>query len=396
MSFITLKNTNKKDKKIKFYSLDRINSLDCCYNAIFGERSNGKTYAVLTKIIENYYKTGRKGAYVRRYDKDVTGANAKRVFNNFNAYTIYKDKKGRKLTEPINQVMLSTDGKFDCVVYFSQAWYLGKYDEKLDKVIREKEPFLYGFALNMLDSNKGGSYPNVGIIFFEEFLTRSGYLYDEWIAWTNVLSTLIRLQDDVKIYMVGNTVDNESPYFREMGLTHIKQMKKGDIDVYTYGDSRLKVAVEYADGVGMEKPSDFYYAFDNPKLKMITEGAWEINSYPHLPIKYKRSEVLFEYYIKYYEETLHCEIVLSNDTYFTYVHKKTTPIKNEDKDIIFQQEYSPKENIRRSITNIYDNLGKKIYDFFIKEKVFYQDNMVGETMRHYLDWCENSKYELKK
>ena len=37
----------KKEKKSKFYSLDGILEKDADYNIIFGERSNGKTYAAL-------------------------------------------------------------------------------------------------------------------------------------------------------------------------------------------------------------------------------------------------------------------------------------------------------------------------------------------------------------
>lgn len=36
-----------KKQKLKYYSLDNILKKNCVYNVIFGERSNGKTYAVL-------------------------------------------------------------------------------------------------------------------------------------------------------------------------------------------------------------------------------------------------------------------------------------------------------------------------------------------------------------
>ena len=72
------------------------------------------------------------------------------------------------------------------------------------------------------------------------------------------------------------------------------------IDLYTYGESNLRVAVEYSQGIKKEsKKSNKYFAFDNPKLQMITNGKWEIDIYPHLPHKYKPKDIKFIYYIKY-------------------------------------------------------------------------------------------------
>ena len=39
-------------KPMKYYSLDRIKEMKCQYNVIFGERSNGKTYACLCEALK--------------------------------------------------------------------------------------------------------------------------------------------------------------------------------------------------------------------------------------------------------------------------------------------------------------------------------------------------------
>lgn len=96
-----------------------------------------------------------------------------------------------------------------------------------------------------MEHDKSTSYPNITTIVFDEFLTRGSYLKDEFILFTNVCSTIIRQRNDVKIFMLGNTVNKYSPYFSEMGLSNIKNQKQGTIDIYRYGDSDLIVAVEY-------------------------------------------------------------------------------------------------------------------------------------------------------
>ena len=64
----------------KFYSLTAINKKNATYNVIFGERSNGKTYAALKQGVTDYYKNGGQMAYVRRWKEDITGRRASRLF----------------------------------------------------------------------------------------------------------------------------------------------------------------------------------------------------------------------------------------------------------------------------------------------------------------------------
>ena len=68
-------------KKFNYYSLKNIQRKNATYNVIFGERSNGKTYAVLKQALENYKKDGSQFAYVRRWQDDIKARRASTVFN---------------------------------------------------------------------------------------------------------------------------------------------------------------------------------------------------------------------------------------------------------------------------------------------------------------------------
>ena len=72
--------------------------------------------------------------------------------------------------------------------------------------------------------------------------------------------------------MLGNTVNRYCPYFKEMGLAHIKEMKPGDIDLYRYGDSELTVAVEYT--TPKKNSPDEYFA-----------GLFFLRSLPVFPVR---------------------------------------------------------------------------------------------------------------
>ena len=364
-------------KKIKFYSLKHILELGCDYNIIIGERSNGKTYSVLDYMIEQYIKTGDQGAYIRRWKEDYRGKRGSQLFAGH-------VENGR--------IAELTNGEYDRVKYYSGKWYLAKYDEDLDRDIAQDEPFCYAFALSDMEHDKSTAYPRVNTIVFDEFLTRQIYLQDEFVVFMNVLSTIIRFRDNVKIFMLANTVNKYCPYFKEMGLRHVADMEPGKIDIYTYGDSKLKVAVERCalqnkDG----KPSDRYFAFDNPSLSMITGGAWEIAMYPHCPRKYTPKDILFTFFISFNDELLQCEVVGLDDCCFLYIHTKTTPIQDEDRDIIFSEAYDPRPNHFRNLRRGTSQLERRIGEFFRNDKVFYQDNEVGEIVRNYLQYCATDR-----
>lgn len=363
--------------KTKYYSLDKILKTEADYFIVYGERSNGKTTAVLAHALKNYIDSGyiEQLAIIRRWEEDFKGKNGQQMFDSINT---------------LGWVEQWTKGKYNSILYYSQRWYLVKYNANGEKLYQSETPFALGFSISSEEHYKSTSYPNVRTILFDEFITRSYYLPDEFVKFQNLLSTIIRLRDDVKIFMLGNTVNKYCPYFTEMGLTNVKTQKQGSIDIYTYGENTLKVAVEFSDFNGSAKKSNKYFAFNNPKLQMIKNGSWEIDIYPHLPIKYSPYEVKYTYFILFNEITLQCEIIHSKEmkTMFTFIHRKTTPIKEDNKGIVYQVDSDGRRNYRRKINKPTDELGNKIWYFFANDKVFYQDNEIGEVVRNYIMWCK--------
>lgn len=358
---------------MKYYSLNKINKKDATYNVIFGERSNGKTYATLKQALENYFNDGSQFAYIRRWSVDVQ---PKRMNNLFNA--IIEDGYLEKLS----------GGKFTAIFYRTGRFYLCTYNDHGKPIYNEEDIIGYAFSLSENEHNKANSYPRVTTIIFDEFLTNKIYLPDEFILFMNTVSTIVRQRTNVKIYMLGNTVNKYCPYFKEMGLTNILSMKQGSIDIYTYGETKLKVAVEYADSKKKFKKNNFYFAFNNPKLKMITGGAWELNIYPHAPVKWLPKNIMFTYFIDFNDSLFQCEIINKDDNVFTYIHEKTTPIKNPDKDIIYTLDYNPKINYNINILKPLNEFQNKITWFYTHDRVYYQNNNVGDAINNYLKICK--------
>ena len=368
-------------KKFNFYDVRHLihEYPSAYYYMVIGERSNGKTYSSLDYCLENYFKKGEQFAYIRRFSEDIKPKNLSDLFS---AHI----KNGR--------IGKLSGGKFNAVNYTSGK-FKPEFNTLENDTVSSNEIIGYAFDLNSMEHHKSLSYPNITTIVFDEFLSRQGYLPNEFILFTNTLSTIIRHRKNVKIIMLGNTVNRFCPYFSEMGLTHIKEQKQGSVDCYHYSDSGLQVIVEYCESSSGKggKESDVYFAFDNPQLQMITSGAWEIAIYPHLEIKYLPKQVMFNVFFSFDGALLHGELVATNETYFMFIHPKTTPIQDESNDIVYCDKPDQRWNWKMCLTKQTDKLSMAIRKLFAENRVFYSDNETGEVIRNYLIWSDS--YSIK-
>lgn len=367
-------------RKPKYYDIAHLvkDYPDAYYYMAFGERSNGKTYSALDYALERYFKHGEQFAYIRRFGEDVKRKNLMTLLA-----AHVENQRISKLS----------DGAFNAVNYSAGRFVAYRYDEDNLKMVPDKEPMGYAFDLNSMEHHKSTSYPKVTTIIFDEFLSRQGYIANEFVLFMNTLSTIIRDRSNVNIFMIGNTVNRFCPYFQEMGLTHIKEQAPGTIDVYNYASTGLKVVVEYCDPMSKKggKQSDIYFAFDNPQLKMITTGAWEIAIYPHLIRRYLPKHVVSNFFIVFDDALIHGEFVVTDNEYFIFFHPKTTPIKDEDEDIIYTNIPESKWNYRLGISNQSDRLSRAIMQMINENRVFYSDNETGEVIRNYIMWSNQHR-----
>lgn len=361
------------------YLNDLIN-YNCDYYMIWGERSNGKTFALLKYCMEKYIETGKKFAYVRRWGDDLRGKNGRNLFLEFSK---------------LGMIEKITNGKWTDVYYYSKEWYFCKYSTTKtggEKRILDSSPFAYAYAINEDEHQKGSTISDINTIIFDEFLARRTYLNNEFISFMNVISTIIRRRDNVKVFMLGNTISMYCPYFDEMGINNIRKMEPGEVNIYDYGENDLKLLTFYVPPSSTDKykkKSDKYFAFNNPKLNMIKSGAWEIGIYPHISWKIKDSNIIFRCFCKFYDDILELDFCCHDNKDYCFCHKKTTPIKNENSDIVCITDADPRPNWRTGFGH--DKIGKFIKSYFNNNKVFYENNTIGEIMANFISETNNKK-----
>lgn len=366
------------EKKVltEHYDIGPIDSTKATYRLIVGERSNGKTYAVCRHIIEDYLHKERRGAYIRRYEESITPKNIQSLFAPHIQY--------------IKEYCIEHDLPWNGYMYRAKEFHLCQYAEDGSIIARDEEAFCITAAINTAENTKGQDRGIVHTICFDEFMTRQGYLNNEFVLFMNLLSTLIRDRDNAVIYMLANTVNKYCPYFSEMGLKNIESLPQGEIAQYTYGDTDLSVAIEYCDTVkATKKAASKYFAFDNPQLRMITSGEWEFMLYPRAPYKIFKSDILLTFYIQFGENLLACDIVHPTDKQhaddvFIFVHDQTKDIKISTNTICYVEKFSSCLMHTQSIQCTITEAHKLIYSLIRRKCVCFSNNNVGEIYRNWL------------
>ena len=147
----------------KYYSTAKIDKKNATYNVIFGERSNGKTFALLSKSLKKYFNDGSQMAYVRRWKEDIIGRRADKLYGGINESGIVKKM---------------SDGEFSGVHYYAGKFYLCNYDDRGKAIYGDGDVIAYTFALSDGEHDKSTSFPKIKTVMFDEFLTSKVYLPD--------------------------------------------------------------------------------------------------------------------------------------------------------------------------------------------------------------------------
>ena len=385
---------------MKYYELDNILTKKAHYNFIIGERSNGKTTALLRHIVRDYYETGRRGAIIRQMEEDIKGHKGASLFAGM-----------------IDGGMIDelTDGEFQGVKYHNRAYYLGKQDE-IGNWNYEKEPFAHIFALSQSLHYKSNSYPNVGTIMFDEFMRQDHvYLVDEVSLFLNMVSTIVREKAEATIFLVANTVSWNSPYFKVFGLKNVSQMKPGDLATVEFKRKRptgieiaTTVAIEYCENTAEYggKASDVYFNVDDPRVTdMITDGSFVVAAYPKCPHHFTSRNVKLICWILADETILRCRLLKVEREVFFFVDviekfvklpgekigtmqpdwERYEALRDERRDLVYSLEFTSDRAHFTNPTRVYgDRRTQWLPDALRANRIFFESDEAGAELMYYI------------
>lgn len=368
--------TETLDTSRHYYDPKDILALDATYNLIYGERGNGKTFAICHLILQAYLEEGLPSAYVRRLDEMIKQGNLETLFSDPNHLKYIEEKSG---------------GKWNFVKYQFHGFYLQKRDPKTNVLLsKDIQPFCRTYALSTSETTKGADRGKVKYVFFDEFITRQFYLTNEIVLYESTLESIIRKRPGVKIFMVANTVNKHCPYFRHMGLTNVKNQEQGTIDIYLLGKKQTKIACEYTrnNDDAASQVAEEYYCFGNPQIEMIKSGAWEFDIYRTIPVGLGKQTPELTFFIEFDDTITAGRLYIYKDNPIICFTPKTTPIKDRENSIIYGEDIdsgSPLHQIELARTPT--RAQEVILDLFKQHKTYFATNDVGENVQNWLKYA---------
>lgn len=382
---------------MKYYELDNILTKKAHFNFIIGERSNGKTTAVLRHIIKDYYETGRRGVIVRQMEEDIKGYRATALFAAIN--------NGGMVEE-------LTNDEYHAVKCFRRSYYLGRLNDD-GEMVYEKEPFAQLVSLAQADHNKSISFPNVGTIVYDEFMRQGGQMVkDELEKFDSILSTIVREKAMATIFLVANTVSWNSPYFKKYKIRNVRKMKQGDIAVMEIpsrnpSKPNTRIAIEYCESSAKigGKDSDVYFPDDDEQAMMIKEGGFAVPAYPQCPHHFTGKDVRLTCWILCEETILRCRLLKVDREVFFFVDRLTTVntlpgekvgvetpdweryefLRDDYRDLVYSLTFTsnPSHFIDPTIPYA-DQRTRWLSEALRANRIFFEDSEAGEELMYYI------------
>lgn len=235
---------------------------------VFGERSNGKSFqAKVFLMIGDFLFNGNEFIYLRRIKDEVSLHLIEKWFGDFDL-----------------PLKLLSKGKYDKIIPYNKSLYLCHYDDVKKRYVKD---VCCGYYMCLNDEQKiaGGQYPKVHNIIFDEALSRSVYLAGELDKLNNLFCTIDRKRNFVKLYLLGNSISKNNPYFIGWDVLYlVRRMKQGqmvEVEKYTSDNIKRKIVLEYAEQTGA---SSFTIGSHSA---MYNSGEWQTEIQPKLNDNWK-------------------------------------------------------------------------------------------------------------
>lgn len=196
-----------------YYNFDKLFSYsDALIYFVLGERGVGKTFGAKVAVLKKFIRTGEQFMYVRRYKTELDTSLAT-FWSDIQSKGFFDDLK----LEVKNSKMLTT---FLC----------------------DGEVCGYAVPLSTANILKSTAFPNVSTIIYDEVLLDNGGTYrplkHEVTLFLDLIETVGRLRDNLKVIMLGNNIaPHSSPYFAYWNL----ELPENGAEFRTFKDGAIVV-----------------------------------------------------------------------------------------------------------------------------------------------------------
>lgn len=340
------------------------------YAILMSIRKTGKTNTLLTMALISSWKYGTITAVIRQTEEMIEYRNIKSFF---------------EVQTRNNYISIITGGEYSGVNIKGDYAYFVHYDSNM-KIDKRSEPVVYFMAITKLEEYKSNlNLPNCNIIIFDEFVS-SKYRYNEFVDFSQILSTLIRDKLNTMIFMLANTISTYNQYFFELCISkEVKKLKPGD-NAIIRTKKGTSIYIELINGISPERErlNHLYFGFDNPKLGTITGGDWAVANYPH-PDRQERTMITQGIYMKYTDVLLQLDLVTSAELGLHIIAHRANKISEKALTIYTIDDIKER---REQFGFGAGRFSKVIWKLYDAHKWYYSDNEIGDIVENYVNQAQ--------
>lgn len=326
-----------------YWNRQKILSYNALLNFVIGVRGGGKTYDMKRWCIESFIKHGKQFVWVRRYNTELFGDDVNQGVTS----SFMSDLKDRYENHTI--------------------------EIKKDTMYIDEREAGYFLALSTSQRAKSSSFPDVDKIIFDEFLiegnTTLHYIKNEPEMLLELVETVQRSRDDVRVMLLGNALSFANPYFMFFGIKPFK----GEF----YHDKDRSIVVQMWAGkefVNMKRKTRFGKLVENTRYgdyAIANEFLLDSDKF----IEKRPKNTVFQYSIHYDGETFGFWLDLdTSKIYASRKHDKSSKrqytLRKEDHDINALLVRNINNTHLRELVYLFRNGYVRFEDIKVKAKVF--------------------------
>ena len=289
-------------------------------------------------------------------------------------------------------ILALTDGKYNAVKYYQKRFYYIRVEDgkEVDKC---ETPFCVSLAAEdcyALCSTYEA--PRGDLIILDECFNDRNTA-DEFVRFVHLHKTIVRERMSDKIFILGNTLDVNNIWYRQMMIQNeVRKLKRGQSKIVTTPQG-MPIYIHFLENRAPEKRRLFnvaHYGFDNPELNAIVgNGEWNVKMYPQTCELRDRKMLVRGIYFNYHDDLyLEAAIIECESGKYLEVHPANSEsAKRGDLQYVLALPIA-----KNQLYFGQDSISQVVKKFVSRKRIVFADNETGDLFEKFMSEVIVLKY----